>query len=145
MSSRYEERLVELHSVIAELSRQIEEKSRERIAEEEDESDDESRHKEVDESERRHRNVDESRYKNVDESERRYKNVDENERQRKEVDEIASRSDVGSRTSTDIDAQAVEVEIYLFDILFDFLEELYTCLKFYLFQLIFQLFISTFI
>ena len=88
MSSRYEERLVELHSVIAELSRQIEEKSRERIVEEEDDSDDESRQKDVDESEGRRKDVDEISSR-----------------------EIASRSDLGSRTSTDIDAQAVEVKM----------------------------------
>ena len=33
-TARYEERLVELHSVIAELSRQVEEKSRQQINEE---------------------------------------------------------------------------------------------------------------
>ena len=40
-TARYEERLVELHSVIAELSRQVEEKSRQQINEEdtEDEED----------------------------------------------------------------------------------------------------------
>lgn len=36
-SGRYEERLVELHSVIAELTRQLEEKTREHIPEESDE------------------------------------------------------------------------------------------------------------
>ena len=40
-TARYEERLVELHSVIAELSRQLEEKSRDQINEEESGDDDE--------------------------------------------------------------------------------------------------------
>jgi hypothetical protein len=34
LTTRYEERIIELHSVIAELSRQVEEKSRRKIAEE---------------------------------------------------------------------------------------------------------------
>lgn len=38
MSSRFEERLVELHSVIAELSRQVEERSKDKILEEEDDN-----------------------------------------------------------------------------------------------------------
>ena len=41
-SSRYEERLVELHSVIAELTRQLEVKARESIDEEEEDDDDDS-------------------------------------------------------------------------------------------------------
>ena len=45
-TSRYEERLVELHSVIAELSRQLEEKNREQINEEE--TDDEEEEEEDD-------------------------------------------------------------------------------------------------
>jgi hypothetical protein len=41
-TARYEERQVELHSVIAELSRQVEERARDQIAEEDtDEDDDE--------------------------------------------------------------------------------------------------------
>ncbi len=74
-TSRYEERLVELHSVIAELSRQVEERHREQIAEEdsEDNSDDEN-------------------------DDRTVSNPLTNEA-------LA----VASRTSTDIDAQAVEV------------------------------------
>ena len=51
-TSRYEERLVELHSVIAELSRQLEEKNREQINEEEtddeeEEEDDTEKHEAV--------------------------------------------------------------------------------------------------
>ena len=40
-TARYEERLVELHSVIAELSRQVEERSREQIHEDSEEEDEE--------------------------------------------------------------------------------------------------------
>ena len=87
MSSRYEERLIELHSVIAELSRQVEEKSRERIAEEDSE--------------------DENFTENAE------KVNAENDCRRKEDEDVSgrpnSRSDIESRTSTDIDAQAVEV------------------------------------
>ena len=87
MSSRYEERLIELHSVIAELSRQVEEKSRERIAEEDSE--------------------DENFTENAE------KNIAENDCRQKEDEDASgrpnSRSEIESRTSTDIDAQAVEV------------------------------------
>ena len=74
-TSRYEERLVELHSVIAELSRQVEERHREQIAEEDSED-----------------NTDD------DNDDRTVSNPLTNEA-------LA----VASRTSTDIDAQAVEV------------------------------------
>ena len=40
-AARYEERLVELHSVIAELSRQVEERSREQINEDSEEDEEE--------------------------------------------------------------------------------------------------------
>ena len=84
MSSRYEERLIELHSVIAELSRQVEDKCRERIAEEDSEDE------------------------NYVE-----KNNTENESRHKVEEDVSgrpnSRSEIESRTSTDIDAQAVEV------------------------------------
>ena len=88
MSSRYEERLIELHSVIAELSRQVEEKSRERIAEEDSE--------------------DENFTENAEKV-----NAENDCRRRKEDEDVSgrpnSRSEIESRTSTDIDAQAVEV------------------------------------
>ena len=42
--ARYEERLVELHSVIAELSRQVEEKSRQQINEEDTEDEEDTVH-----------------------------------------------------------------------------------------------------
>ena len=53
-TSRYEERLVELHSVIAELSRQLEEKNREQINEEEtdDEEEEAKENKDEDKSDR---------------------------------------------------------------------------------------------
>ncbi len=78
MSSRYEERLVELHSVIAELSRQVEERAKEKIVEEDDDDDDD----------------DVGRRKNDDDD---------------DVGRRKNDAEVASRTSTDIDAQAVEV------------------------------------
>ena len=50
-TARYEERLVELHSVIAELSRQLEEKSRDQINEEESGDDDEDEEDETEKNE----------------------------------------------------------------------------------------------
>ena len=50
-TGRYEERLVELHSVIAELSRQLEEKNRDQINEEES-GDDDDEEDEEDETEK---------------------------------------------------------------------------------------------
>jgi hypothetical protein len=87
MSSRYEERLVELHSVIAELSRQAEERSRDRIAEEDDDDD-------ASDADLRRRND------GCDAAVRR-QNVEGDDQ------------DAASRTSTDIDAQAVEVSSIL--------------------------------
>ena len=43
LTMRYEERIIELHSVIAELSRQVEEKSRRKIVEENSEDEQEER------------------------------------------------------------------------------------------------------
>ena len=71
-TSRYEERLVELHSVIAELSKQVEDRQRDHIAEEDSEEN----------------NTDEETVANP---------------------LTAESLAVASRTSTDIDAQAVEV------------------------------------
>ena len=51
-TARYEERLVELHSVIAELSRQLEEKNRDQINEEESGDDDDEEEDEEDETEK---------------------------------------------------------------------------------------------
>ena len=63
-AARYEERLVELHSVIAELSRQVEERSREQINEDSEED---------------------------------------------EEEDTVNNEALASRTSTEVDAQAVEV------------------------------------
>ena len=63
-TARYEERLVELHSVIAELSRQVEERSREQINEDSEEE---------------------------------------------EEEDTVNNAALASRTSTEVDAQAVEV------------------------------------
>ncbi len=49
-SRRYEERLVELHSVIAELARQLEQKNNDQIKEEEEEDDEEEHEQEEGES-----------------------------------------------------------------------------------------------
>ena len=90
---RYEERLVELHSVIAELSRQLELKEGEKIVEEEEPEEEEE-----------------------DEPEREQ---DHDHRKDREDDQVGegsngvdprTQSELASRTSTDIiDAQAVEV------------------------------------
>ena len=99
-SLRYEERLVELHSVIAELSRQLEQKARERIAEEEDDIDAEN-------------DADTSCENNSDicqTNSGRTCNLQNNAKNTVENNPNVSKSDVLSRTSTDvIDAEAVEV------------------------------------
>ena len=92
MSSRFEERLVELHSVIAELSRQMEDKSREKILEEDDNGDDDDDDDVT------------SRRKNGD-------NDDDDDVRSPRKDNLDSH-EVASRTSTDIDAQAVEVKSF---------------------------------
>ena len=92
MSSRFEERLVELHSVIAELSRQMEDKSREKIPEEDDNADDDDDDDVT------------SRRKNGD-------NDDDDDVRSPRKDNLDSH-EVASRTSTDIDAQAVEVKSF---------------------------------
>lgn len=69
LSARYEERLVELHSVIAELSRQVEERARDQINEEDDSEEEE------------------------------------------EEDTVNNMVAVASRTSTEVNAQALEVSI----------------------------------
>ena len=71
--ARYEERLVELHSVIAELSRQVEEKSRQQINEEDT----------------------------------------EDEEDHTVLGENKDNTAVASRTSTEVDAQAIEVRIQI--------------------------------
>ena len=89
MMCRYEERLVELHSVIAELSRQLELRESEKIVEEEEP---EEEHEEQEEEGRDPGRDDED---------------DEGSGSR--VDP-RTQGDLASRTSTDIiDAQAVEV------------------------------------
>ena len=102
-SLRYEERLVELHSVIAELSRQLEQKARERIAEEEDDIDVEN-------------DADTSCENNSDicqTNTRRTCNPQNTAKDMLENNPNVSKSEVLSRTSTDvIDAQAVEVKLF---------------------------------
>ena len=90
---RYEERLVELHSVIAELSRQLELKEGEKIVEEEEPE-------EVDEQEERERDdPDQGKDLEDDQVGEGSNGVDQR-----------TQSELASRTSTDIiDAQAVEV------------------------------------
>ena len=90
-SSHYEERLVELHSVIAELSRQLENQAKIKIQEEEDEM------KEEPESREDHNDSSES--------------LDDNENDVEAEDEISIRvSELASHTSTDIiDEQVIEV------------------------------------
>jgi hypothetical protein len=99
-SLRYEERLVELHSVIAELSRQLEQKSRERIIEEDDDLDVEN-------------DADTSCESNSDTyQETSGKSCYSKATTEKpaENNHAASKSDILSRTSTDvIDAEAIEV------------------------------------
>ena len=73
-AARYEERLVELHSVIAELSRQVEERSREQINEDSEED---------------------------------------------EEEDTVNNEALASRTSTEVDAQAVEVSSKQFINIFD--------------------------
>ena len=99
-SLRYEERLVELHSVIAELSRQLEQKSRERIAEEEEDVEVEN-------------DADTSCENNSDtyqETSVKSCNSKATTGKPRENNHAASKSDILSRTSTDvIDAEAIEV------------------------------------
>ena len=97
-SLRYEERLVELHSVIAELSRQLEQKARERIAEEEDDIDAEN---DADTSCENNSDICQTNSGRTCNLQNTTKNTVENN---------VSKSDILSRTSTDvIDAEAVEV------------------------------------
>ena len=102
-SLRYEERLVELHSVIAELSRQLEQKARERIVEEEEEDVE--------------NDADTSCEQNSDTypvaSEKSCNGITPIDKP-SDQNHPASKSDVLSRTSTDlIDAEAIEVWYYV--------------------------------
>ena len=102
-SLRYEERLVELHSVIAELSRQLEQKSRERITEEDDDDTADANDNDADTSCENNSDI----FKDASGIQ-----VGANTSKEKHYDKrlASSKSDVLSRTSTDmIDAEAVEV------------------------------------
>ena len=102
-SLRYEERLVELHSVIAELSRQLEQKARERIAEEEDDVDAEN---DADASCENNSDICQTNTGRTCNPQTTAKDTVEN-------NPNVSKSDVLSRTSTDvIDAEAVEVILF---------------------------------
>ena len=103
-SLRYEERLVELHSVIAELSRQLEQKSREIITEEDDDD---------------NADADTSCENNSDVFQDTSGKTVTNKKlvtdKHLENKHPASKSDILSRTSTDvIDAEAIEVLELLF-------------------------------
>ena len=101
-SLRYEERLVELHSVIAELSRQLEQKSRERITEEDD---DDTADADNDADTTCENNSD--IFQEASGKHNGTKTVLDSQTGNKLA---SSKSDVLSRTSTDvIDAEAVEV------------------------------------
>ena len=102
-SLRYEERLVELHSVIAELSRQLEQKFRERIPEEDDDDTADANDNDADTSCENNSDI----FKDASGIQ-----VGANTSKEKHYDKrlVSSKSDVLSRTSTDmIDAEAVEV------------------------------------
>ena len=99
-SLRYEERLVELHSVIAELSRQLDQKARERIAEEETDGEAEN-------------DADTSCENNSDACDQNSGTICNSGKimdKTSDHNQTSIKSDVLSRTSTDvIDAAAIEV------------------------------------
>ena len=102
-SLRYEERLVELHSVIAELSRQLEQKSRERLTEEEDDDTADANDNDADTSCENNSDI----FKDTSGAQAGTQTSKERHYDKKQT---SSKSDVLSRTSTDvIDAEAVEV------------------------------------
>lgn len=102
-SLRYEERLVELHSVIAELSRQLEQKSRERLTEEEDDDTADANDNDADTSCENNSDI----FKDTSGAQAGNQTSKEKHYDKKQT---SSKSDVLSRTSTDvIDAEAVEV------------------------------------
>ena len=104
-SLRYEERLVELHSVIAELSRQLEQRAREMIAEEECDGDVED---DIDTS--CENNSETCRVQQGSEISCNSTIV---AGKTFEANQTSNKSDVLSRTSTDvIDAEAVEVSLF---------------------------------
>ena len=101
--------MVELHSVIAELSRQLEQKSRERIAEEESEGDVE--------------NDADTSCENSSDTYQQTSGTNSNVRivvdKTSEHNPTSAKSDVLSRTSTDvIDAEAIEVTFLPYNIYF---------------------------
>ena len=114
-SMRYEERLVELHSVIAELSRQLEQKARERVVEEEDSYGD----RDGAETTTSCGDIDDGEDTTSEPCQHVQANAEsacniKHLRSSTYLNQASAKSDVLSRTSTDvIDAEAIEVNSIL--------------------------------